>query len=81
MLFLFANLRKSRKNITVNNKKHGSFDTYLIKQGGNRMENKGFLKNQVYENVYFIFVDASGHSNVVRRNPKDVSTQAFDLIV
>ena len=27
MLFLFANLRKSRKNVTVNNKKHGSFDT------------------------------------------------------
>ena len=44
------------------------------------MENKGFSKNQVYENVYFIFVDASGHSNVVRRNPKDVSTQAFDLL-
>lgn len=44
------------------------------------MENKGFSKNQVYENVYFIFIDASGHSNVVRRNPKDVSTQAFDLL-
>ena len=44
------------------------------------MENKGFSKNQIYENVYFIFIDASGHSNVVRKNPKDVSTQAFDLL-
>ena len=39
-----------------------------------------FLKGQVYENVYLVFVDASGHSNVVRSNPRDVSAQAFDLL-
>lgn len=39
-----------------------------------------FEKNQVYENVYLIFIDASGHSNVVKSNPKDVSEQAFDLL-
>ena len=38
-----------------------------------------FQKGQVYENVYMIFVDAAGHSNVVRSNPRDVSDQAFDL--
>lgn len=44
------------------------------------MGNKGFSKNQIYENVYLMFIDASGHSNVVRSNPRDVSTQAFDLL-
>lgn len=39
-----------------------------------------FVKDQVYENVYLVFVDASGHSNVVRSNPRDVSAQAFDLL-
>lgn len=39
-----------------------------------------FKKEQVYENVYLVFVDASGHSNVVRSNPRNVSTQAFDLL-
>lgn len=44
------------------------------------MEVKGFQKGVVYENVYLVFVDASGHSNVVRNNPKDIATQAFDLL-
>lgn len=44
------------------------------------METNLFLKGQVYENVYLVFVDASGHSNVVRSNPRDVSAQAFDLL-
>lgn len=39
-----------------------------------------FLKDQVYENVYLVFIDASGHSNVVRSNPRDISSQAFDLL-
>lgn len=39
-----------------------------------------FVKDQVYENVYLVFIDASGHSNVVRSNPRDVSSQAFDLL-
>lgn len=44
------------------------------------MGTNGFVKGQVYENVYLIFVDASGHSNVVRSNPRDVSAQSFDLL-
>jgi len=44
------------------------------------METNLFIKNTVYENVYLVFIDASGHSNVVRSNPKDVATQAFDLL-
>lgn len=39
-----------------------------------------FLKDQVYENVYMIFIDASGHSNIVRNNPKNLSSQGFDLL-
>ncbi len=39
-----------------------------------------FIKDQVYENVYLVFIDASGHSNVVRSNPRDISSQAFDLL-
>lgn len=34
----------------------------------------------VYENVYLVFLDASGHSAVVRQNPKDLATNAFDLL-
>lgn len=44
------------------------------------MVNGKFVKDQVYENVYLVFIDASGHSDVVRSNPKDVSAQAFDLL-
>lgn len=44
------------------------------------MGNNRFLKDQVYDNVYLVFIDASGHSNVVKSNPKDVSVQAFDLL-
>lgn len=45
-------------------------------QGGRGM----FQKGQIYENVYMIFVDAAGHSNVVRSNPRNASDQAFDLL-
>lgn len=44
------------------------------------MGNSKFAKGQVYDNVFLVFIDASGHSNVVKNNPKDVSTQAFDLL-
>lgn len=44
------------------------------------MENSKFAKGQVYDNVFLVFIDASGHSNVVKNNPRDVSTQAFDLL-
>lgn len=44
------------------------------------MKNNRFVKGQVYDNVFVVFIDASGHSNVVKNNPKDVSTQAFDLL-
>lgn len=33
-----------------------------------------------YDNVYFLFVDASGHSSVVRSNPRDVAGEAYDLL-
>jgi hypothetical protein len=52
-----------------------------LESGGVKgMSAKLFLKDTVYENVYLVFVDASGHSNVVRSNPKDVADQAFDLL-
>lgn len=44
------------------------------------MANGKFIKDQVYDNVFMVFIDASGHSNVVKNNPKDMSTQAFDLL-
>lgn len=44
------------------------------------METKLFLKGQVYENVYLVFIDASGHSNIVKNNPRDISSQVFDLL-
>jgi hypothetical protein len=39
-----------------------------------------FEKNHVYENVYLVFIDASGHSNVVKNNPKDMSEKSFNLL-
>lgn len=33
-----------------------------------------------YENAYFAFIDASGHSTVVRANPRDRASEAFDLL-
>jgi len=44
------------------------------------VEIKGFEKNRVYDNVYLVFIDASGHSNVVKKNPRNVAEQAFDLL-
>lgn len=44
------------------------------------MGNSKFVKDNVYDNVFLVFIDASGHSNVVKNNPKDISTQAFDLL-
>lgn len=44
------------------------------------MKINGFEKNQVYDNVYLVFIDASGHSNVVKKNPHNVAEQAFDLL-
>lgn len=44
------------------------------------MGNGKFVKDKVYDNVFLVFIDASGHSNVVKNNPKDISTQAFDLL-
>lgn len=41
---------------------------------------KKFAPDVVYQNVFYIFIDAAGHSNVVKNNPIDVSTQAFDLL-
>lgn len=44
------------------------------------MGNNQFTKDYLYDNVFFVFIDASGHSNVVKNNPKDKSTQAFDFL-
>lgn len=33
-----------------------------------------------YEHMYLVFVDASGHSSVVRSNPRDRSNEAFNLL-
>jgi class 3 adenylate cyclase len=39
-----------------------------------------FQPNQTYENVFLIFVDAAGHSNVVASNPRDLVYRAMDLL-
>lgn len=44
------------------------------------MNKEPFLKGIVYDNVYLVFVDASGHSNVVQSNPKDIASHAFDML-
>lgn len=38
-----------------------------------------FSPNTDYRDVYMIFIDASGHSNVVKNNPIDLASRAFDL--
>lgn len=38
------------------------------------------FEKRVYENVYMVFIDASGHSNIVRSNPKNLSSQGFDFL-
>lgn len=44
------------------------------------MTKSKFVKGRVYDNVFLIFIDASGHSDVVKNNPKDIAVQAFDLL-
>ena len=44
------------------------------------MSSNSFLENQTYDNVYLVFLDAAGHSNVVKNNPQNISVQAFDLL-
>ena len=39
-----------------------------------------FTPDQAYENVYLMFIDASGHSSIVSSNPRDKASQAFDLL-
>lgn len=38
------------------------------------------VSGQNYPNMYFLFVDASGHSTVVAKNPVDVASRAYDLL-
>src|ERR1700743_2824418 len=38
------------------------------------------IADQSYENVYLIFADASGYSNIVISNPRDRASQAFDFL-
>ena len=39
-----------------------------------------FEKGKIYDNVYMVFIDASGHSNIVKQNPIDKASQAFDTL-
>lgn len=39
-----------------------------------------FQNGSSYKDVYFIKVDASGHSNIVRNNPSDRVDKLFDLV-
>ena len=39
-----------------------------------------FLAGRTYDHVHFVVVDASGHSSVVRSNPSDISSRAFDIL-
>ncbi len=41
---------------------------------------KFFRDGSSYDNAYFIKVDASGHSNIVRKNPADRVDKLFDLV-
>lgn len=44
------------------------------------MSSKTFEKGATYENVYLVFIDASGHSEIVKNNPADLATSAFNLL-
>ena len=38
-----------------------------------------FQNDSQYTNVYFMKIDASGHSNVILNNPSDIANRIFDL--
>src|SRR6266480_7839743 len=33
-----------------------------------------------YDNAYFVFVDAAGHSTIIFNNPRDLAAEGFDLL-
>src|SRR3712207_2808200 len=33
-----------------------------------------------YDNTYFVFVDAAGHSTIFTNNPRDLASEGFDLL-
>jgi class 3 adenylate cyclase len=39
-----------------------------------------FRPGSTYDNVYFLFIDASGYSAIVRLNPRDRVAHAFDVL-
>lgn len=39
-----------------------------------------FVDGQTYMNVYFLKIDASGHSNIVARNASDIVDRVFDYL-
>ena len=39
-----------------------------------------FHEDKVYKDVFMIFVDASGHSNIVKNNPSNLASKGFDLL-
>lgn len=40
----------------------------------------GFKQHETYENVFLVFIDAAGHSNIVKKNPRDKAIRGFDLL-
>lgn len=55
------------------------------KNGGKIMKNslefdEYFREGQSYNNVYFLKIDASGHSNIVLLNTDDIVNKMFDLL-
>jgi class 3 adenylate cyclase len=41
---------------------------------------EAFRTGSTYDNVYFLFLDASGYSSIVRLNPRDRAAHAFDRL-
>lgn len=44
------------------------------------MSTKIFEAGRTYDNVYFLFADASGYSTIVNSNPRDRAAHVFDLL-
>jgi hypothetical protein len=44
------------------------------------VEFEEFQPDRTYENVFLIFLDSAGHSNIVSANPRDKAARAFDML-
>jgi class 3 adenylate cyclase len=52
---------------------------YLSTAGDPVVDNGSFQPDQTYEHVFFLLVDAAGHSSIVLNNPRDLVGRAMDL--